>query len=199
MQPLPHCDELFSKFFLPWYGDMDLTRRWFAATYPDTLRHKQFLGPTQSKASPLTKEGQEDALERIVIITDSAKGDWPSYLPVSGEMDLNWIDAFDRYYDRNQIQKVIDSSDPKDFNNGYLVTCCEFGAVLGYVLCKSMSRLFWRFDWPFCDSCLIDPKSGTALPVFHWAVKKMSEYGVDDGFAAKVKACLQLLDRDFKR
>jgi len=38
-----------------------------------------------------------------------------------------------------------------------------------------------------------DPQS--LIPVFHWAVKKMSGYGWDDGFVQKIDACLKLLDK----
>jgi hypothetical protein len=56
----------------------------------------------------------------------------------------------------------------------------------------------WRLDWPYWDSCLFDPKTGTVIAVFHWAIKKLSEYGVDDGYAAKTKACLQFLEDELK-
>jgi hypothetical protein len=40
-----------------------------------------------------------------------------------------------------------------------------------------------------------DPGSGNLTPVFRWAMKKMSNYGWDDGFAQKIEACVQLLDK----
>ena len=45
---------------------------------------------------------------------------------------------------------------------------------------------------------MFDPKTGTVIAVFHWAIKKLSEYGVDDGYAAKTKACLQFLEDELK-
>jgi len=32
------------------------------------------------------------------------------------------------------------------------------------------------------------------IPPFHFAIKKMSEYGVDDGFAAKLSLLANLLE-----
>jgi hypothetical protein len=37
--------------------------------------------------------------------------------------------------------------------------------------------------------------TGISMPVFHWAMKKMSSYGVDDAFVAKINACVQLLEK----
>lgn len=194
MPALPHCDDLFLKFFDPWYDDDDRQRRGFIATLPDLLQDTSFVGLSQAEASCIPAEAQQEVLRRIAIMVDAARHDWPTYLSVQGEFDLQWIEAFDRYYDRERILEVIDRSDPSDFSNDYLVLCCEFGAGLSHVLCQMQPRLVWRLDWPYWDSSLLDPKTGSALPVFHWAIKKLSEYGVDDGFAAKVKVSLQFLN-----
>jgi hypothetical protein len=196
MSALPHCDDLFLRFFDPWYDDTGRQRRGFKATFPDVLQHGSMIGLSQSEASCLTEEFQQQVLQQISGMVEAARGDWPTYLGVEGEITLEWIDAFDRFYDRRQIHDAIERSDPSNFSNDYLVLCCEFGAVLSQVLSRAQSRLIWRLDWPYWDSSLLDPKTGTALPVFHWAIKKMSEYGVDDGFVAKTKASLQFLDEE---
>ena len=119
----------------------------------------------------------------------------PRYLQVASEINLDWIEAFDQHYDVQKIQEFIDSSDAEDFSNDYVVACGEFGAVLGHVLQTLQPRLIWHYEWPYFESALADPISGNMIPVFHWAVKKMSGYGWDDGFAAKVQVCLQILDQ----
>ncbi len=43
--------------------------------------------------------------------------------------------------------------------------------------------------WPYGESRLPYVPCGAEVAVFHGAIKKMSEYGVDDGFADKVQAC----------
>ena len=196
MPALPHCDDLFLRFFDPWYDDAGRQRRGFKATFPDVLQHDSFVGLTQAEASCVTEDGQKDVLQKIDGMIDAALHDWPTYLPLTDDISLDWIDAFDRYYDRKRIHEVIDRSDPSDFSNDYVVLSCEFGAALSHVLRTAQPRLVWRLDWPYWDSSLLDPKTGTTLPVFHWAIKKMSEYGVEDGFAAKTKACLQFLDEE---
>jgi hypothetical protein len=193
---LPDCDDLFLRFFDPWYDDDSRQQRGFKATYPDVLQDGSLIGLTQAEASCVTEEGQHEILRQIDDMVEAARHDWPSYLSVTDDIALTWIDAFDKHYERKRIREVIEHSDPSNFSNDYVVLCCEFGAALSYVLLAAQPRLVWRLDWPYWDSLLVDPKTGNAISVFHWAIKKMSEYGVEDGFAAKTTACLQLLEEE---
>jgi len=195
MAALLHCDELFLQFFDHWYDDKDRKRKGFKATRPDFLQTPSLIGLSQREASPLDDEGQNQVLHRIETMVEAARNDWPGYLDVSGELNLDWIDSFDRYYNKGKIAGVIKRSNPEDFSNDYVVLCCEFGAALGYVMLSMQSRLAWHLEWPYWESALLDPKTGTVIPVFHWAIKKMSNYGWDDGFAKKTEACIQLLDK----
>ena len=195
MQEIPHCDELFKRFFASWYSEESLKQRSFPATFPDLMTSEGLIGATQAEASCVTPEGQDEVAKRIALMVEATRNDWPNYLDVSGEVSLEWIDAFDKACDREKIAEIIANSDPTDFSNNYLVLCCEFGAALGHVLMAANPHLIWRMDWPYWDSGLLDPRSGTVMPVFHWAIKKMSKYGVEDGFAAKVRACLNLLEQ----
>jgi hypothetical protein len=196
MVTLPHCDDLFLRYFDRWYDDDDRSRKGFAATRPDVLKADSLVGVSPPDASPLSGESQRDVLHRIETMLEAARGDWPSYLRISGHVDLSWITAFDGYYDPDRIEEVIARSDPADFSNDYIVLCCEFGAVLGHVMRCLQPRLVWYCEWPYWESALLDPPTGSLMPVFHWVVKKMSGYGWDDGFAEKVEACLQLSGRE---
>lgn len=196
MRALPHSDDLFLRFFDPWYDNAGRRRRGFKATLPDVLQHESFIGLSQAQASCINEEAQHQVLQQIDRMVSAARHDWPTYLSVADDLDLEWIDTFDSYYNRDRIHEVIERSDPAEFSNDYVVLCCEFGAVLSQVLRGAQPRLIWRLDWPYWDSSLLDPKTGTAMPVFHWAIKKMSEYGVDDGFVAKTKGSLQFLNEE---
>jgi hypothetical protein len=70
--------------------------------------------------------------------------------------------------------------------------------VLGEVLRQELSELVWLYDMPYWESALFYGATGSRVNVFQWAVKKMSEYGVDDGFGAKVGACVNLLRSRFE-
>jgi hypothetical protein len=192
-QKLPDCDLLFERFFVPWYSAENLARRRFTATLPDALEDESFVGLSRVEASPIGRAAQSDTLAQIGAMVEKAQHDWPRYIQVSGEIDLAWIDQFDRHFTRERIRETIDRSDPGEVNNRYLLVCSQFGAVLGRVLLSLEPRLFWRLDSPYWDSTLLDPKTGTVVAVFHWAIKKMSEYGVEDGYAAKVRSCLEFL------
>jgi hypothetical protein len=195
MAELPHCDELYLRFFDRWLSDDDRERKGFKATRPDMLQDDGLKGLSEVELSPLKEEYREMVAGQIKTMLKAARGDMPQYLKVSGEVDLEWVDAFDQHFDEHHIQEFIDNSKPEEFSNDYIVSCGEFGAVLGQVMKSLQPRLIWRYDWPYFESALVDPISGNMIPVLHWAVKKMSGYGCSDGFSAKLQVCLQLLDQ----
>jgi hypothetical protein len=198
MSALPSCDELFLKFFDPWYDEGGRRRRRFKATFPDIEQVASFVGRSEADVSPLKEERRRYVRQHISRMIASAREDMQTYLSVQGEIDISWIDAFDRHYDRPRIQELIEKSDPKDFGNPYLITCCEFGAISSHVLKKAEPDLIWYLTFPYWDSCLVDSRTGTKISIFHWGVKKLSEYGVDDGYAGKTKACLAYLRGEIK-
>lgn len=185
---LPHCDELFLKYFEPWYDEADRARRSFATTRPD------MMGITVKLDAILAPEWEKESARRVETMFRAARNDWASELGLSGEVDLSWVDAVDRHYDSERIKGILSESDPGDFCNTYLIVCCEFGALLGHVLQALQPRLQWRYDWPYWESDLRDPEANQVIPPFHWAIKKMSGYGVDDGFAEKLQVCVGMLE-----
>lgn len=193
MTQLPDADDVFLRYFARWYESDELARRGYEATRPD-LEQCYPRGISGREASPLTPEGQADVADRIRSMLDAAAGDWPDMLGVSGRPGPEWVETFDAFYDRVRVAEVLDASDPADFGNELLVLCCEFGAVLGAVLQTEAPQLEWVYDWPYWESGLVDPAHGYRISVFHWAVKKFSDYGVEDGFAAKVKQCARLVE-----
>jgi hypothetical protein len=194
---LPSCDPLFLKFFDPWYEERDRKRKVFKGTRPDAQAYTR-PGIRAKDASPLAQESQERVAKDISVMIDAVKEDFPTYLDVHGEPSIDWINAFDAYYDEQRIKSIIKKSDPKDFGNLYFVTCCEFGALLGHVFTQYRDCLEWLTDWPYWESGILDTTTGVRIHVFHWAVKKMSSYGVDDGFRAKFLATIKLIDHGWK-
>ncbi len=192
-QKLPHCDELFLRFFDRWYDKEARLRRPYKATRPDLERIYR-PGIPAAHASLLTPDAQEREKKMIRTMTEAAHSDGTVLFKMSVQSSLEWVDAFDKYYDRQKINKVIERSDPSSFSNDYLVYCCEFGAVIAEALQSLKPELEWLYDRPYWESALFDSASGSRLNVFHWAIKKMSEYGVDDGYAAKIRACLEELE-----
>lgn len=192
---LEHCDPLFTKFLSPWYSEADRKRKRFDATRPDVLTVGDYARVPLAELAVLRDDAARDVQMRIDRMLDACRGDWPTYLRVSGDLDEHWIDAFDEYYDRKRVGEVIARSDPADFSNDYLILVCEFGAAIAHVLRTKQPQLGWVYDWPYWESSLVDTRSGAVIPPFHWAVKKFSEYGVDDGFSAKIEMCIDLLEQ----
>ncbi len=193
MNELPHCDELFSQFFDRWYSDEWREWKAYSATRPDLEETDSYTRCEADALSPLNADGRNRVAKMIETMIDAAVGDWVQYLSITLPVDLDWIAKFDAYYDRPRIVGLIERSDPEDFQNDYLVTCCEFGAVLGTVFVAKLPTLSWLYAWPYWESQLLHNPSGSLIPPFHWAIKKMSEYGVDDGMAAKLQACVRIL------
>lgn len=185
---IPHCDTLFEKFLTPWYDEQDrpmITRpdMYLIAAFegkPLNIDDIQYLDDEylEYQKKHLNQTMVHAALEDFRHITNS------------DQLDLNALDAVDKYYDRTRIADLIKESDPKDFSNPYLVTVCEFGAMLGHLF-KQADDFDWLYSHPYFHSILVHKNTGFGITVFDWAVKKFSEYGVDDGFAAKFQMALE--------
>ena len=185
---LPHCDVLFEQFFSPWYPETDRPK----ITRPDMYQIAAYEG------EPLNLDDIQylntDYLEsRKHFINDTmveaALADFQSIIKADA-LDFNVLDAVDKYYDRSKIGALIKQSDPKDFSNEYLVTVCEFGVMLGYLF-NQLEGFGWLYSDPYFHSIIVHQESGYGITVFDWAIKKFSEYGVDDGYVAKFHAALE--------
>ncbi|OJY87848.1 MAG: hypothetical protein BGP13_05335 [Sphingobacteriales bacterium 40-81] len=135
----------------------------------------------------------EDYIENVkkhinIDMVDAALEDF-QHIIKSDKLDLTVLAAVDKYYDRKKIAELIKESDPKDFSNSYVVTVCEFGAMLGYLF-KQIDGFDWLYSHPYFHSIIVHKNTGFGITVFDWAIKKFSEYGVDDGFVEKFNAAL---------
>ncbi|MCZ7647314.1 MAG: hypothetical protein M5U26_18995 [Planctomycetota bacterium] len=189
---LPHCDEIFKRYWDRWYDDEDRKAKTYTATRPDLVQLKD-EPTTLSALSRLSPEYREKVLKQIERMFQAAQGDWPSYLQVAGPPTLEWIKSFDAYYDPQHIQALLNRSDPEQDGNDYMIVCIEFSVVLGTLLRHREASLAWVPEWPYWESYLWHPASSTQVHVFSWAVKKLSSYGWDDGFAEKIEVCVQML------
>ncbi len=142
----------------------------------------------------LTEEYRDKVLNQISTMLRTAQTDWSACLPLSGDVDITWLELIDSHYDTDRIAEVMDRSEPEDFSNELIVTVCQFGALLGHIMRQQEPRLEWIADWPYWESSLYDPVTGNIIPPFHWAIKKFSDYGVDDGFAEKIGCMVHILN-----
>ncbi|HMT54918.1 MAG TPA: hypothetical protein PKD16_17780 [Saprospiraceae bacterium] len=185
---LPHCDELFIKYLSPWYNEDDRPKM----TRPDMYQIAAFEG------QPLDLDDLQylmpEYLEQVKAIindtmTNAALEDF-SLIYKSDTISFEFLDGVDTYYDRVKITELIKDSDPKDFSNPYLVTVCEFGVLLGQLF-RKIEGYDWLYSHPYYHSIIVHKETGMGITVFDWAVKKFSEYGVDDGYVAKFHAAIE--------
>jgi hypothetical protein len=141
----------------------------------------------------LPDERRQILASEVSTMARAAGQDWRTYLDVMDVVSLEAVHAFDEHWTRPKIANLIRTSDPSDFANDYVVICGELGAVLGEVMRAVRPGLEWLYDSPYWESSLWHAASGTKIPVFHWAIKKMSAYGAQDGLREKVLAGLDSL------
>lgn len=184
---LPHCDTLFEKFLSPWYPEEDRP----IMPRPDMYQIDDYEGERLNldEMQYLDDEYLEYQRKHLnETMLQAALEDF-QYIIKSDKLDLNALDAVDKYYDRAKIAELIKESDPSDFSNPYFVTVCEFGVLLGQLF-KQIDGFDWLYSHPYFSSIIVHKDTGFVITVFDWAVKKFSEYGVDDGYVEKFKAAL---------
>lgn len=187
MPTLPDCDELFQRYFAPWYTEDDLASRGFDATRPDMLQFSDHVGKPASALSPLREDAQERFIHHLAVtMTDAAIGDFANLLDLSPPIDFDWIQAIDEYYNITRIAELIAESDPTEDGNPYFITCIELGTLIAKTMKVLVPDLEWMADSPYWESSLLHPASGHVIPPTHWAIKKLSSYGWDDGLVPKI-------------
>jgi hypothetical protein len=190
---LGDADEMFRRYFDRWYDEETRELKSFEATRPDVLTSPSYVGRSVAELCPVNDEAAADSMQRIQRMYKAAENDWANLLELRPPIDLGWVASFDAYYDRSRIEELVLDSDPADFSNTYLVTVCEFGAVLGAVMRDLLPRVAWLASWPYWESSIFDSQTGKIVPVFHWAIKKFSTYGIDDGFADKLQVAIAMM------
>jgi hypothetical protein len=186
---LPDCDALFEKFLSPWYEEEDKPK----TTRPDMYVIGGFdgnrleLNEIQYLPPGLLKQNKE----QLQIMAEAALSDYQQIIK-SEKLGINVLDAVDKYYNRSKIAEIINQSDPTEFSNDYLVQVCEFGATLGHLF-NQFDDYGWLYSEPYFHSIIVHKETGYGITVFDWGVKKFSEYGVDDGFAAKFQMAIEIV------
>ena len=187
MPTLPDCDELFRRYFAPWYSEDDLSSHHFDATRPDMLQFIDHVGKPASALSPLRTEAQDRVIHHLVVtMTDAAVGDFGNLLGLSPPVNFGWIQMIDDYYNIDRIAELIAESDPSEDGNPYFITCIELGALIAKMIQSLVPDIEWMANSPYWESSLWHPASAHIIPPTHWAIKKFSDYGWEDGLVPKI-------------
>ncbi len=196
MAELPHCDELYDRFFLPWYSDTELANRESKYTRPDVLTCEGLAGRPAAELSRFEKPAQARIIEQIsVTMHDAATGDFSTRLGHKLGNGLDGTDEIDRHFDADRVASLISDSDDTSDENDYVITCIELGALLGNNLIALDSTLEWLAEMPYWESSIWHAPTGTMIAPVHWAMKKMSGYGWDDGLVGKCQAAIHIINQ----
>lgn len=189
LHKLGDCDPLFEKFLSPWYPENERPKM----TRPDMYVIEGYDGQpldleTLQYLDETTLDHSKAQIEKMI------QAAWADYQDVfkSDQIDINLLNAVDKHFDKKKVIEIVKASDPSDFSNLYLVSVCEFGAMLGYLF--SQNRDFgWLYSYPYFHSIIVHEPTGFGITVFDWAVKKFSNYGVNDGYVAKYHAAIEAI------
>jgi hypothetical protein len=144
-------------------------------------------GKPASAISPLRDAAQERFIHHLAVtMTNAAVGDFANLLELSPPVGFDWIQAIDEYYNIDRIADLIAESDPTEDGNPYFITCIELGTLIAKMIQSLVPDLEWLADSPYGESSLWHPTSGQMIPPTHWAIKKFSDYGWNDGLVPKI-------------
>jgi hypothetical protein len=186
---LPDCNDLYVKYVHKWNDNPDHK---VLLVKPDML---QSFDPNTDFSTMIdgADQGYLQIKKQVEAMTSVAREDLLEIAKFD-EFNLESIDKLDKAIDRKYIKGIIDTSDANDDSNHYLISIIEFGCALSEAMRKEIGGFIWVYDHPYWESTMVHKKTGFEIPVFHWAIKKFSEYGVDDGFKDKILALKQTLE-----
>ncbi|MCO5166721.1 MAG: hypothetical protein M9894_10195 [Planctomycetes bacterium] len=213
---LPSCEALFARFCLPWYSPADLQRRGHATTRPDVEVRAARPGTPSGRLHAAPREGLHFVRMALDETLARAVEAWSRDLGLAAPAgpgaatgaaseadgptpDPAWLEAFDRAHDRAQVAALIAGADEGQRDNAYLTATARLGVVLGAVLRRAVPRAGWVLESPFWESAIYDPRSGTRVNVFHWALRRLSADAVDDDTRAKLLSCVEALEVEAAR
>jgi hypothetical protein len=112
----------------------------------------------------LPEERLQTGKDQIGRMAAAALTDYQSIFP-SATFTMDLLDGVDRFYDRKRIAELIKRSDPKDFSNDYLVSVCQFGALLGQLF-EEKDGFGWLYSQPYYNSIIVHTPTGFGITVF---------------------------------
>jgi len=194
MPTIPDCDELFQRYFALWYSAEDSASRGFEATRPDMLQFTEHIGKSAMAPSRLKKDDQDRYIHHLAVtMKEAALDDFSNLLQIQPPIDFDGIQSIDDYYNLERIAELITESDPSEDGNPYFITCIELGTLIAMTLRTLVPDLEWLADSPYWESSLWHPSTGHIIPPTHWAIKKLSDYGCEDGLVPKIHCAAHVL------
>jgi hypothetical protein len=195
MIQLPSAKQLFENYFLIEYTPRDKDRLGLEYPRPDIIGSTDLIGKTANDVSAVTAESQTQIGEIVQGLLDHAEATWADAFGEPEAFSLAGLAAFDKANDAAAVSALIKRSDPLNANNDYVIRASLFGAVIGETIRHMCPRTQWVYDHPLWESCILDPQAGSIIPVFHWAVHRLSGSGLADETTGKVVAAVDMIGR----
>ncbi len=195
MIQLPSAKQLFENYFLIEYSARDRDRLGLEYPKADILGSLELIGKKPSDISAVTAQSQQDIGEIVQGLLDHAEATWPGAFGEEIAFSLAGVAAFDKANDAAAVSTIIKRSDPLNANNDYVIRASLFGAVIGETIRHLSPRTQWVYDHPLWESAIFDPAGGAILPVFHWAIHRLSGTGINDETTGKITAAVDMLNR----
>ena len=187
MASIPDCNELLEQYFLPWYSDQDKAARGITVVRPDVMQRTDWVGFSSSRISRLYPEDQLRTIEQFsTTMGNAAVSDLGRLLNLPPSVDFDWIHAVDEYYDTERIAALLQDSDATEDGNPYFIVCIEIASLIGMMMRQLVPTLEWVGESPYWETWLWNSATGHCVTPIDWAIKKLSDYGWDDGLVAKI-------------
>jgi len=160
---LPGAQVLFNRYFLPWHDGKIKP----AGPRPGTFVVKggtgtglraDYAGLLKDYLLETLPNAARDAYQPIIAFT---------------RFDESVLSAVDAYYDEQKVTALIANSDPTDFANDYLTETSYYAAMLSSLFLQQ-EGFGWLYEHPYFYSVIVHHASGTAIPVFDWALRRFS-------------------------
>ena len=134
-ESIPHCNELFLRYFAPRYADWQEKWHDMTTTRADLAGYDELKGHSAIEVSPLEDDYIREYIEFLDgSFTTGAVNNIARDLSISPPVTMKWIERIDQYYNVHEIARLIAASDPEDEENPYFLRAIEVGAIIAIVL-----------------------------------------------------------------
>lgn len=185
---LPGAQELYVRYLHPWFD---------GGARPGSPRLETYVIKglaARKKASKQRLRADYAGLLKDYLEQTLPVAAQEIYQPILSftSFDVNVITAIQAHYTIDDIIALVACSDPLDFTNSYLTAVSHFAAALSTLYLKH-ERFSWLFDHPYFHSVIVHETTGTAIPIFDWALWALSANGVNENIVDKCQAVMQNL------
>jgi hypothetical protein len=188
-QALAEMHHLFDEYIAPWlHPDANARLRPDVFALPPDIARPIDIAAIQV----MDAEQQQTVRDDMARMWEAAQKDYAEMTGITDGRLPEVLDIADAWYGEDVLLGLHHLSDAHDYSNLYLLSVCELGLLMAHVLMEQ-DDFGWLYSYPYFDSVLVHRPTGHCIPVFDWAVKKLSPHGLNEGLLDKVKHTLHNL------